>query len=406
MGQGFEEDLEAAADEARRRWFAARAQAVAGARDAYERGRQVYRDAIRTGQNVVARTPQEVRNLGSSVNAGVRGAGNAVSLGLADNAEAASEAVFGMGGKGGFAQRYRNQLALQHAADKQDERDHPFATGAGNVLGTVGAILTADTPAVAGVVARLFPGGARAVGAIQAAKRIGFVPEGLGTMAAVGGGAVGGVAQVANDAAHGRVTSPEDLAGAVGGGALGGERAIRWGPAWGAAAGGAATGLLQGDSPDEVMRDATGSAYAGGALGPFGAQVSNQLPRALKGSLGEGLTFAKSWARGEPIPFRAPMRSAAVAQNFPRSKGMAGAQQRIGLSKSYTVADFATNWGRALEAKFGNSAVLSRAQRLASRELGPFFRPDQWLPRDIGNFSGGWLGPVAAQWVPKADDTP
>jgi len=100
------------------------------------------------------------------------------------------------------------------------------------------------------------------------------------------------------------------------------------------------------------------------------------------------------------------MRSAAVAQNFPRSKGMAGAQQRIGLSKSYTVADFATNWGRALEAKFGNSAVLSRAQRLASRELGPFFRPDQWLPRDIGNFSGGWLGPVAAQWVPKADDTP
>lgn len=398
MGNIFEDNLSSAADEARKRWHAARNKAVAEAQNDYERGRQAYADAIRAGRDVVAGTTQQVRNLGSSLNAGVRSMGNAVSLGLADNADAATGALLGAGGSGDFASRYHNELALQHAMDAQGARDHPVATQVGNVVGAVGGILAADSPAVAGVVARLFPNGAKAFSAVQGAKRIGFVPEGLGTMAAVGGGAVGGIGQVANDAAHGRATSLRDFAGAVGGGALAGERAVRWGPAGGAAAGGAATGLIQGDSPDEVIRGATASAYMGGPLGAFGVQASNALPRAVKGGLGEGLSFAKSLARGERIPFPDASDSIAVAHNFPKSLGQAGPQQIVPLSKSYTKADFLTAWGRAVEAKFGFSAGLTRSQRRAVGELGPLYLVDHWHPGDIGDFAGGWFGPAAGQW--------
>jgi len=404
MGQGLGDFLGSAIEDEKRRWYAARDRAAADAEAAYQRGRQIYGDAIRAGRNVVARTPQEVRALGGAVGAGVRSAGNAVSLGYADNADAATDALLGAGGTGDFGQRYRNELAVQHNLDRQAAHDHPFATGVGNVAGTLGAIFAADTPAVAGVVARLFPGGANALKAVQGAKRIGFIPEGLGTMAAVGGGAVGGVTQLATDAAQGRRTSLGDFAGAVGGGAVGGLGAVRGGPVLGAAFGGGATAALQGDDLNDVMRDATASAYGGRVLGTLGEQVSNGLPRNMKGAIGEGSSFAKSWARGEPIP-PVGMYSAQVQQDLPGAMGKAGPQQRVKLSKSYTRADWLTDWGRAIESKFGVSASLSRAQRRAIAELGDQYLPDHWLPSDIGNFSGGWMGPSVGQWAPD-DGTP
>jgi hypothetical protein len=404
MAQGVEESFGSAVEDAKRRWYEARARAVADGQAAYERGRQIYADAIRAGRNVVARTPQEVRALGGAVNAGMRSAGNAASLGLADNLDAITGAAFGGGGSGNFAARYRNQLAEQHALDRQAAQDHRFATKAGNFLGTFGGIFAADAPVAAGAAARMIPGGAKALSAIQRAKRIGFVPEGLTTMAAVGGGTMGGVAQLATDAANGRRTSLQDFLGATGGGAVGGVGAIRRGPVLGAAIGGAVTAGLQGDSLDDVMRDATASAYGGRVLGTLGEQVSNNLPREMKGALGEGLSFAKSWARGETVPlWKTP--SEQVALNLPKASGYAGPQQRIGLSKSFTRADWLTDWGRAIEAKFGVTAGLTRPQRRAVPELGDVYLPDHWLPSDIGNFNGGWLGPVAGQWTPE-DGTP
>jgi hypothetical protein len=399
MGQGLGDLVESAIEEERKRWHGARAATVADADAAYQRGRQIYADAIRTGQNVLARTPQEVRALGGAVDAGVRSAGNAVSLGLADNADAATGALLGAGGPGGFGQRYHNQLAAQHDLDRQAAKDHPYATAAGNVLGTVGAILVGDEPAAAGVVARLFPGAAKTYEAIQGAKRIGFIPEGLGTMSAVGGGAFGGATQLASDAAQGRSTSLRDFAGAVGGGALGGYGAARRGPVLGAAIGGGSTAALQGDDLDGVMRDATASAYGGRILGPLGEQVSNSLPRSVKGAVGEGLSFLKARARGEPIP-QWPTDSPLVGRNFPLSGGQAGGQQPIPLSKSYTQADWLTGWGRALEAKFGVSASLTAAQGRARAELGDLYLPDHWLPSDVGNFAGGWLGPALGESAP------
>jgi hypothetical protein len=363
MGQGLGDLVESAIEEERKRWHGARAATVADADAAYQRGRQIYADAIRTGQNVLARTPQEVRALGGAVDAGVRSAGNAVSLGLADNADAATGALLGAGGPGGFGQRYHNQLAAQHDLDRQAAKDHPYATAAGNVLGTVGAILVGDEPAAAGVVARLFPGAAKTYEAIQGAKRIGFIPEGLGTMSAVGGGAA------------------------------------RRGPVLGAAIGGGSTAALQGDDLDGVMRDATASAYGGRILGPLGEQVSNSLPRSVKGAVGEGLSFLKARARGEPIP-QWPTDSPLVGRNFPLSGGQAGGQQPIPLSKSYTQADWLTGWGRALEAKFGVSASLTAAQGRARAELGDLYLPDHWLPSDLGNFAGGWLGPALGESAP------
>jgi hypothetical protein len=124
----------------------------------------------------------------------------------------------------------------------------------------------------------------------------------------------------------------------------------------------------------------------------------------MKGPLGEGLSFVKSWARGEPIP---PLEgpSARVAQNLPKASGNAGPQQEVGLARGLTRADWLTYWGRAIEAKFGVSAGLTSAQRRAVPELGQVYLPDHWHPGDIGNFSGGWLGSTPGQLVPD-DGTP
>jgi hypothetical protein len=416
MGQGARGFLESAAEDAKKRWHEARAQAVAAAEDDYQRGVQAYKDAIRTGQNVVARTPQEVRVLGATVkaaarsaagaaNAGVRSAGNAITLGGADNAEAATEALFGLGGAGNFRQRYRNQLDKQHAADRQAALEHPFATQAGEVLGTLGGIAAADAPAAAGIAARMFPQGTRALNAIQRVTRIGFIPEGLGTMSAVGGATVGGAMQVASDAAHDRQTSLQDLLGAAGGGALGGLGAVRRGPVLGAAGGGAATSLLQGYDADDAMQAGTASAYGGRILGTIGEQISNALPSSLKGALGEQLSFAKSLARGERIP-RWPESSEQISRNLPTADGYAGPQEDVGLSKGYTRADFLTDWGRAIEAKFGVSAGLTRAQKRAVPELGELYLPDHWHPGDIGDFSGGWFGSPSGQRASDDGTTP
>jgi hypothetical protein len=405
MGEGFWDGLEEGAEEAGKRWQAARNQVVSDAENAYQRGRQIYADAIQAGRDVVARTPQEVRALGAAntglraANAGVRAAANAASLGATDNLEAGTEALFGLGGPGGFQDRYDHQLALQHQADAQAAQEFPELYKWSGRAGAVAGILAADGAPVAGGLAKLIPGGEDALAAIQGAKRAGFIPEGLGTMGAVGGGAVGGVTQLAGDALQGRQTSAQDFLGAVGGGALGGWSAMHGGPVLGAAIGGGATSAFQGGDADDIMNSADASAYGGRILGTAGEQISNGLPKEMKGALGEGLSFAKSWARGETIPFKGT-QSSEVGLNLPSaSAGNAGPQQRVYLDdgERYTRADWLTNWGRAIEAKFGSNADLTTNQKLAAYQFGPLYQPDHWLPSDVGDFSGGWLGSTFGQ---------
>jgi len=135
-------------------------------------------------------------------------------------------------------------------------------------------------------------------------------------------------------------------------------------------------------------------------LGTISEQAANALPSSVKGKLGEGLSFAKSWARGETIPIE-PTLSDAVKNNIPAPGVSAGPQQWVQLPNGrYARPDFMTDWGRALEAKFGNSASLTKNQKLLIPLLGENFQVDHWLPRDIGDFSGGWLGSTSgpAAW--------
>lgn len=160
--------------------------------------------------------------------------------------------------------------------------------------------------------------------------------------------------------------------------------------------GGLNTGLQEVDegrlSADDVLNSGLASAYAGRGLAAAGQAASNALPRNVKGELGEAMSFAKAWARGEPIPLK-KVQSAAMAENIPGSNGQAGPQVPIKLSNDeITRADFGTLWGRAIEAKNGLSASLRRAQRFAPADLSPYYLPDHWSPANFGDLSGGAFG--------------
>lgn len=143
MARDIEDVLRTAAEGGSELWHKLRSQSAAGANDAYERGRQAYADAVRTGQEVVARTPSEVARLGRGVNAAVRGFANSASLGATDPLEAGTEAIVGMGGPGNIQQRYERQLALQHQADADAQREFPelykWSGRAGALAGMIGA---------------------------------------------------------------------------------------------------------------------------------------------------------------------------------------------------------------------------------------------------------------------------
>jgi hypothetical protein len=402
MGRDFEDFLRSAEEGGSDLWHKVRAHTVAGTRDAYQRGRQLYDNAIRTGQDVVARTPSEVARVGRAANAAVRGAANSASLGFADPLEAGTEALVGMGGSGNFRQRYQNQLALQHQDDADAQREFPDLYKWSGRAGALGGMLATGELRVPGAIAKAVPAVGRPVKAAQSTRRIGFVPGGLGTMGAVGGATIGAAGQVASDAARGRASSPMDVVDAAAGGALSGYEATRGRPVFGAAVGsGVTTGLQDANrgvlSPDDILKSAQTGAYAGQALNVLGRFGSNALPRPAKGVLGEGLTFMKSWARGEPIP-PFPSFYQRVASQIPGAEeGLAGLQRPVALSgDGETVADSITTLPRMQESKFGASAGPSGPQRRAAAEFPGLYFYDHWLPRDAGAFAAGWFAPPVA----------
>jgi hypothetical protein len=64
--------------------------------------------------------------------------------------------------------------------------------------------------------------------------------------------------------------------------------------------------------------------------------------------------------------------------------------KRIGdeFSEGYTYPDQRTASGKLVESKFGDSARLSHRQQQAYLQLGPQYRVDHFVPRDVGSIVG------------------
>jgi hypothetical protein len=351
------------------------------------------------GRSSAAR-PAAVADLPAAVElplVGLRSAGNGALLDHADEVSAALDAAIGFGGDGGFSQRYRSNLQAELDRDRYYAGRYPRVWQASHGVGAVGGTMAAfvgDAPMF--FASKLLPGSV--VAAANARRAVPFIREGYGTMGAVGGGLLAGAGQVADDAGKGRTSSIGDVGRASFGGAVAGWEATHGRPILGAAVSSGVTTALQQQahqgsiSPADVFRSFQSGAYAGQLLSGLGKYGSATLPSQAKGLLGEGLTFMKSYARGEPIPLR-PTPSDAVARRLPGlAAGTAGGQQTIRLSRGKTVADWVTSQGRALEAKFGAYARPTEPQKRAARELGDAFAFDHWLPKNAGEVVSALFG--------------
>lgn len=322
---GWQEQLRAKQAETER-WIRQREAALRrAAAGAEARGRQVYANAIKTGEKVLARTPAELRALGIAatngrlpqaigervvkevvrqaapqksvakprptaagaaaaqpkakevgdrVRAGVSGAVDEFTFGLADRGLAAVEAL-AEGGAQDFGRHYDENMAVKRAEDARDERDFAIERNTGRAVGLV-AGLAATGPAGAAVKAGLLGAPRLAKIMTHAARKpqklkVGVDPRGL-TTAAVGSGAVIGVGgQAANDLLSGKTSSAKDYVGAALGGGLGGAAALRRAPlvskaVLAGAVGGGATELAQDalNGRELSVGDAIGAAHVGG----------------------------------------------------------------------------------------------------------------------------------------------
>jgi hypothetical protein len=354
-------------------------------------------------RNAVVRLPQPIER----TEAAFRSAGNSATLGYADNISAFGDAALGLGEGANLGDRYQHNLEQEHVRDRYYEREYPNTSKAAEVIGGLSGLAAAGVGEIGtGVITRFVPGSARAMRAVGTTRVVPFIKEGYGTMGAIGGGLVGGAGQLAADAQRGRRSSLADLGTSIAGGAYAGWQATHGRPVSGAAVGAggvtATQDLMAGGSfsPMDVLHSAQGGAYLGRLWDLAGAYGSNALPTAMKGALGEAATFAKSWARGEPIPI--PMKASrppARVANAP-NEAEPGPQRQINLPRGrYTIADFVTTFGRALESKFGAYARLTPAQKLALARFGESYKVDHWLPKNMGELTAGWFGAPSGQGV-------
>jgi hypothetical protein len=477
MAMSLQEQLRAQREATERSIRQRNAQASRGLEDLEARGRKVYADAIRTGKDVVARTPAELRALGLAAatgqlpaavgalvasrltkappakpqggsaasqarrapqtrassprpkidvsrqfEAGLSGAVDEFSFGLADRAGALFDAaVDGVQGDGeGILKDYRDHKAIKGAEDAYDSEHYRAARNGGRAAGFVGSLaVTGGLGAGAGAVR---VGGAlgKAIRAANATNRIKSMAPGGLTVLATGGGAISGVAgQAINDVLSGQPSSGRDYVAAGIGGALGGlalrapipgkgmfsKAATLLMPQVAGAVEGGSTAALQSALNRREMSaldlaEASRAGAVGAGIGDLtGRYVSNALPSGVKGTLGEELSKVKSFAAGEGVVTKGAV-TPDVERNFPRTIGT-GPQRRVYLpSGRYTVADQVLRSGKAVEAKFGAGAELSRRQQEAFDHFEPrgLYRVDHWLPTDIGRVSAVALGGLGAPW--------
>ncbi|HVI32801.1 hypothetical protein [Phenylobacterium sp.] len=337
---------------------------------------------------VVRKTPAKSA-AGEHARAAVSGAVDEFTLGAADRVLSAGEALLD-GGVQGFGDRYTAEMRQRRAEDSYDSAHHGAARTVGRAVGLVGGVAATGGVASAGRVAlSRLPQAAKLITAVHKAPRlkVGVDPLGLGRLAA-GAGATGGVtAQVVQDVATGRPSSPQQYGAAALGGAVGGVATLRYGPMHGGAIGGAseaaASDMAAGRMPSADR--AIGAAHGGALLGKVGDVAGTYrtaaLPAHLKGEVGEALSYAKTLARGKK-------------PNVSKDKvGVGGGKfskpdQKIG-------DDF-------LEAKMGPHANLTRNQRLLQAKLnreGKKLLIDAWQFRDVGKAAGILASPLGGVWV-------
>ncbi|HEY8616449.1 hypothetical protein [Phenylobacterium sp.] len=406
------------------------------ARELEALGHQVVKRAIRAGQEVVAKTPTQVRQLGlaavegrlpqalsgaapkkaaplasptkrststaqqpakprpgknvvrEQVRAGISGAVDEFTLGAADHVLSAGEAVLG-GGVQGFRDRYAAEMRQRRADDAYDSQHYGAARTAGRAVGLVGGLAATGGAATVGARALAgLPQTAKVMAAVAKAPklRMGVDPRGLPQLAA-GGGAVGGVgAQVVEDSVSGRLSSPGQYAASALGGATGGVATLRYGPMHGGAIGGAseaaASDLAAGRLPsaDRAIGSAHGAAMLGKVGDVVGTYRTATLPAHLKGKVGEALSYGKTLARGK-VPNVKPGRV------------------KVGNSK-YSIPDQQIG-DDFLEAKMGPSADLTKNQRLHRAKLnreGKELIIDAWQFRDVGRAAGIVGAPLGGIW--------
>ncbi|MCW5760651.1 MAG: hypothetical protein KIS90_12860, partial [Phenylobacterium sp.] len=412
------------------------------------RGRQVYAAAIRSGQQVIARTPADVRRLGlaavtgqlpvvlaetaarkaapkaqaavretekfvravaspdayqreqalkkarEQARAATSGFVDEASFHLADRALSAGGAL-AEGGLAGFGDRYSQNMDVKRAEDAYDQEHYGLARNAGRIAGVGTGIAVLGAPATLRGAVALTPRGAELVQALTK-SRYALDPRGLTTMAATGGAGAGLVSQAVSDAMSGRVSPASGYGGAALGGAIDGVGTLRLGPVIGGGLGGVATTVAQDrfagrpTSVDDAIDNAQASAILGGLGGAGAAYGTSRLSIRDKGNLGELASQMKTMARGDGVPYRQ------------------GRRFKLG-GRRYTVTDlqFDTNQpGKSYgigESKVGPTAKLSPRQIEAQARPDVDYVVDGWRYSDFGKMGGAAASPFA---VYLEDDEP
>lgn len=450
------QDLLRAKREETERWMRQReAELRRGAAVLEARGRQAYAEAIRKGEKVIARTTQEVRELGreasrkadavraavtpkapaaspgpkaraaapskpapqrpaprsglaENLRAATSGAVDEFTFGLADRALSAGEALV-EGGPGGFVANYEDNMNERRRADAFDAEHYGVARNTGRVVGAVGSVAAMGAPAAIRGAAVLVPRVAAAVrgstslrgalavpkaaGARQAANLgIKYGPDPRGlTKLFVAGGAASGAADQV--VADGLTARRTDAADLTA-----------------SAIGGAVNGL--------VTRYA--GPTAGGAVGGAASSVLGDLGHGEDVSFDRALNDGRSdaimgGAFGRFVTNKAAGLSrdmkGRLGEGLSEFKALARGDQVVGRQwryymnpktrrRDYTVADhvFRSPDGnfRLGETKLGPEAELSVRQIQARERLGDNYIVDYWRFSDVGKMGGGAASPLGS----------
>lgn len=417
-------------------------------REAEAKGREIVERAIRVGLPVVAKTTEDLRELGAKAIAGqaaaarftkgvaavakdphsaeaqrfikqtkknldvakaqataaAHGAGDAFTMGAADRVSAGVRAAWqSRDDLGQLDERYHQNMEAERAQDRLEQQRYGVARTVGQVAGTVGQMAVLGGLAQSARAAQL----ATRLGSlpgirVMAIPQVARLPEAAKMIApeyaalAGGGGTAGVVSQGVNDAASGRLSSGRDYAAAFAGGSIGALGA-KLGPAGAGALGGVATSLAHdgfGGQPislQDALIDGVLGGVSGGLVGNGAAGWADSLNSRSKGKLGEQLSRARSVARGNG-PIEGPHREYLT-------------------SGGYTVPDHRVHQG-IVEAKFGRRPELSNRQREAMGT--PFdldgnprsYRVDHFIPQDVGLLFSFPMSQMITSFRPDEDDIP
>jgi hypothetical protein len=423
-------------------------------REAEARGRQIYEDAIRRGLPIVARTTQDIRELGAKAldveqktakggaalaknvaaavqhphspetqrfvrsvkdqtMAGVHGAGDAFTFGLADKGSAAVRAfVDSRGDLSQVRDLYHDKIEGEREQDRYETEHFGGARMAGQIAGSVAQVAALGPLGEAAQLARL----GAALGKIAQVERI-SAAVGRAANVAMPGLRVAALGPSGRLASAARMIPSEYAAiGAAGAGTGVGSQAIgdvsrgrlsSAGDYLGAAGGGAIEALAAtklgvggagavGGAATSVLQDAAN----GEDISLRNAAISGGVGGAVSGVTGHAVTQV---ANAEGIRSKQLIgEELSKLRSWMRLDPPKPGPHREHLSESFTVPDHRTDSG-LVEAKFGPSASLSDRQNQArvERMLTNGYRVDHFLPEDIGKLIGMPIGQIIYNFMDR-----